>query len=227
MVFVGSPGTGKTSVANLMGRVFAALGLLIKGHVVVTTRTDLVGRYIGETGPKTRAKVMEALDGVLLIDEAYQLADGTTNDFGPEAVTELITIMEEYRGRLVVIAAGYPDRMDAFIRSNEGLQSRFGEHLVFEDYSVPELRLIFERMAAAEGFTMAQGVQAKAVRWLEEDRDRLAAQGRRFGNGRTVRQLFGVIERRLATRILRLPDDQRAAQSMLITPADVPNVRSS
>ncbi|MBB5152866.1 AAA family ATPase [Saccharopolyspora phatthalungensis] len=223
MVFTGSPGTGKTTVAGLMGRVFVALGLLHSGHVVTATRADLVAGYVGQTAEKTREKVMEALDGVLLIDEAYALRGGVSNDFGPEAITELLTLMVDWRGRLVVIVAGYPEEMAAFLRSNPGLASRFEQHLVFEDYSVPELRLIFERLAESEGFQLGQGVSAKVVRWLEADRDGLQQRGERFANGRTVKNLFGVIESRLAQRVLRLPEAERAANAMLITSIDVPD----
>ncbi|MCP2167294.1 AAA family ATPase [Goodfellowiella coeruleoviolacea] len=223
MLFLGSPGTGKTTVARLMGRAFASLGLLYKGHVVVATRADLVGRYVGETAPKTRAKVLEALDGVLFIDEAYELAGRGHNDFGPEAVSELMTLMETHRGRLVVVAAGYPEAMDRFLRDNDGLHSRFTEQLHFTDYTVGELRSIFLSMMAARGYEVEPTVPARAVRWLEADRDRMARERRAFGNARTVRNLVDGVERRLATRLLRLPEEQRLTGSRLIRAQDVPD----
>lgn len=223
MLFVGSPGTGKTTVAKLMGKAFASLGLLYKGHVEVATRADLVGRYVGETAPKTREKVLKALDGVLLIDEAYTLVGGGESDFGPEAISELITLMEDWRGRLVVVAAGYPDDMDRFVRANDGLFSRFTERLHFADYAVGELRSIFLSMVAAKGYEVEPAVPARAVRWLEADRERMAREGRPFGNARTVRNLVEGVERRLALRLLRLPEHERRARSRVITANDVPD----
>lgn len=220
MLFVGSPGTGKTTVAQLIGRVFVSLGLLVKGHVVATTRSDLVAEYVGQTGPRTRAKAMEALDGVLLIDEAYELARGGMNDFGSEAITELVALMEQWRGRLVVVAAGYPDAMEAFVRDNDGLASRFTERIHFTDYSVPELRQIFEQMAASEGYQLGQGAASRAVRWFEARRE---LDGQRFGNARTVRGLLGRVEQRLAVRVQRLPSAERLAASTLITSQDIPD----
>ncbi|NUT52074.1 MAG: AAA family ATPase [Saccharothrix sp.] len=224
LLFVGSPGTGKTTVAKLMGKALASLGLLYKGHVVVATRGDLVGEYIGHTAPKTRAKVMEALDGVLLIDEAYELSPGGVgNDFGREAIGELITLMETWRGRLVVVAAGYPEPMDRFVRANDGLHSRINERFVFADYTVPELRSIFVLMVEEKGYRMEPSVPARAVRWLEADRERMREEGRAFGNARTVRNLVDAVERRLATRLTRLPEHERRARSRLLTAQDVPD----
>ena len=220
MLFVGAPGTGKTTVAGLIGRVFRSLGLLTNGHVVTATRADLVAGYIGQTAPKTRAKVMEALDGVLLIDEAYDLVGNAFgNDFGREAITELNVLMETWRGRLVVIAAGYPEPMARFLAENEGLASRFTDRIEFPDYDVPELRQIFENLAAAEGYRLAAGVPAKALRWL---RRRQESQGPRFGNARAVRELFGRCEQNLAIRLSLLTEEPDEAVFVEITAADVP-----
>ncbi|MGV9680893.1 AAA family ATPase [Nocardia sp. NPDC003482] len=221
MAFLGSPGTGKTTVATLMGKVFRSLGLLAAGHVVVARRADLVAGYVGQTAPKTREKALEALDGVLFIDEAYELAGRGSQDFGPEAIAELLVLMEEYRERLVVIFAGYTDLMEQqLLLTNPGLASRL-IRLDFADYTVPELRLIFERMAAAEGLELAEGVHAKAVRWLEARRQ---ADGARFGNARTVRQLlFDNIEGRRALRLQKVPPQQRDAHTRQVLPIDVPD----
>jgi AAA+ superfamily predicted ATPase len=216
LVFAGGPGTGKTTVARLVGRMLRAMGLLAKGHLVEVTRGDLVAEYVGQTAPRTRAKIHEALDGVLFIDEAYGLADGGHSDFGREAITELTDQMEKLRGRLVVVAAGYPDAMARFLAANDGLGSRFTEHVTFPDYSGPELRRILELMGAAEGFEFAEGTLARAVRWLE---GRRAVAGRRFGNARTVRNLFDAMEARLGHRLGDGADD---AALNRFEPLDVP-----
>ncbi|MGW6701767.1 AAA family ATPase [Nocardia sp. NPDC055049] len=218
MLFLGSPGTGKTTVATLVGRALVALGLLVKGDVVAVTATDLIAGYVGQTGTKTREVIESALDGVLFIDEAYALVGHGSNDFGRESVAELIKWMEAYRGRLVVIAAGYQGPMEEFLRTNPGLSSRFSERLEFADYSRSELEQIFEAMARDEGYDIADGVLARAGDRLE---NRRIAEGVHFGNGRTVRNLFDKVERRVASRVAALPAEQRAANSTLILPVDV------
>src|SRR5262249_42433130 len=143
MVFLGRPGTGKTSVARLLARVFRELGLLDSGHLVETDRGGLVGEYVGQTAGKTNQVIDEAMGGVLFIDEAYALA-GRGNDFGREAIDTLIKRMEDDRGRFIVIVAGYESEMLRFLRSNPGLESRFGDTIRFPDYRPGELLTIFE-----------------------------------------------------------------------------------
>ncbi|MFE1596844.1 AAA family ATPase [Nocardia sp. NPDC058705] len=222
MLFLGSPGTGKTTVATLVGRALVALGLLVKGDVVSVTATDLIAGYVGQTGTKTREVIESALDGVLFIDEAYALVGHGSNDFGRQSVAELIKWMEAYRGRLVVIAAGYQGPMEEFLSTNPGLRSRFSERLEFADYSRSELEQIFESIVRDEGYDIADGVLSRAGDWLEVRR---ITEGAHFGNGRTVRNLFDKVERRVASRVAALPTEQRAAHSTLILPVDLAELR--
>jgi Holliday junction resolvasome RuvABC ATP-dependent DNA helicase subunit len=187
MVFVGPPGTGKTTVARLVSQIFHALGLLSKGHLVEVDRAELVAGYVGQTAIKTDACVKEALGGVLFIDEAYSLAGRSDQDFGHEAIETLLKLMEDNREDLVVIAAGYRDRMESFVESNPGLRSRFTRFIDFPDYTPDELTTIFTRLAEEEGYKLDTGV-AETVR--KKMFDAYIARTPTFGNGRMVRNLF-------------------------------------
>ena len=225
MVFMGNPGTAKTTVARLIAAVYAQLGLLSSGHLVEVTRADLVAEYIGQTAHRVRAAVDRALGGVLFVDEAYALAGGGSDprDFGHEAIAELLKLMEEHRSDLVVIVAGYDADMERFLRSNPGLESRFPKTLRFPDYTDDELVTIFESMAAEAGFALADGT-------LDALRRRLAAEprGASFGNARLVRNILEEAIARQAQRITAGQDGGTGgaevdhAEVRLLRPEDVP-----
>ncbi len=199
LLFTGPPGTGKTTVAPLVGDLFRRLGLLRKGHVVEVTRTDLVAEYVGQTAPRVRAAVERALDGVLFIDEAYSLVrdTGGQGGFGAEAVDTLLREMEKWRGRVVVIAAGYPQEMKELLAFNPGLPGRFTTTVPFPGYTPDELTEILRRMAAESGDTLGPGTAERATQWLEEIR---RARGAAFGNAREVRILVDLMEGRKGAR---------------------------
>ncbi|MCR4869679.1 MAG: AAA family ATPase, partial [Atopobiaceae bacterium] len=207
MVFAGNPGTGKTTVARLVGRIYHALGIVRDAHrFVECKREDLVGQYIGQTAPKVKAVIERALGGVLFIDEAYSLfRPGAEKDFGAEAIDALVALMEDHRDDLVVIMAGYSNEMHAMIEgANPGLKSRFRTWIEFEDYTTDELAEIFQGMAAARGLRLEDGCEALL---LEAIGARVSLGD--FGNARGVRNLLDDIVER---QVLRLAEEGDAAE---------------
>ncbi|MFP4010641.1 MAG: AAA family ATPase [Spirochaetaceae bacterium] len=198
-VFYGPPGTGKTTIARYLGKVYKSLGLLEHGHMVETDRAGLVAGYVGQTAIQVEEVVQQALDGVLFIDEAYTLSPRSAgSDFGQEAIDTLLKRMEDFRDRLVVIVAGYPDEMQDFIESNPGLQSRFSRYFYFDHYAPRELLQIFDIFADNSSFTLTQGARRELLRLITHFYRR---RDRSFGNGRFVRNLFERIVEKQANRI--------------------------
>jgi probable Rubsico expression protein CbbX len=197
MSFTGNPGTGKTTVAMKMAQILHRLGYVRKGHVVSVTRDDLVGQYIGHTAPKTREILKKAMGGVLFIDEAYYLyRPENERDYGQEAIEILLQVMENNRDDLVVILAGYKDRMDTFFKSNPGLSSRIAHHIDFPDYSMAELMQIAEKMLAAQHYHFGAGARAAFEQYLER-----RMQQPHFANARSVRNALDRARLRAASRL--------------------------
>lgn len=217
MSFTGNPGTGKTTVAQRMGEILRGLGYLEQGHLVTATRDDLVGQYIGHTAPKTKEMIKRALGGVLFIDEAYYLyRPENERDYGQEAVEILLQAMEEHRDRLVVILAGYGDRMEQFFRSNPGFHSRVAHHIEFPDYAPEELMTIGEQMLAEQGYRFAPAAREAFADYLH----RRMAQPH-FANARSVRNALDRFRLRQAGRLYQRGGALGAAELTTIEPEDI------
>jgi probable Rubsico expression protein CbbX len=198
MSFTGNPGTGKTTVALRMAQILHRLGYVRKGHLVAVTRDDLVGQYIGHTAPKTREILKRAMGGVLFIDEAYYLyRPENERDYGQEAIEILLQVMENQRDDLVVVVAGYKDRMDTFFRSNPGLSSRIAHHIDFPDYAPPELLAIAERMLEAMQYRLSAAARDTLAEYIA-----LRRAQPHFANARSIRNALDRARLRQATRLM-------------------------
>lgn len=222
MVFSGNPGTGKTTIARMMGRIYHSLGILSKGHLVEVDRSGLVAGYVGQTAAKTSKVIEEAMGGVLFIDEAYTLASKSENDFGQEAIDTLLKAMEDHREDLIVIVAGYDGLMDTFIHSNPGLESRFNRYMHFDDYTVDEMLAILNMQLKKGEYSLdSEAVDAVKDYILASNTSSIA-----FGNARGVRNIFEKLMVEQANR-LATSESLTREQLMCITKADVLAARES
>lgn len=217
LVFTGSPGTGKTTVARLYGEILASLGVLERGHLVEVSRVDLVGEHIGSTAIRTQEAFERARGGVLFIDEAYALApEDSGRDFGREAIDTLVKLMEDHRDAVVVIVAGYTAEMDRFLTVNPGVASRFSRTITFDDYGPEELLRIVEQQAEEHEYRLGEGTAEALLTYFTE-----LPKGPAFGNGRTARQTFESMVERHAGRVAQLSEPSTDELTLLF-PADLP-----
>ena len=219
MVFSGNPGTGKTTVARIMSRIYHSLDILSKGQLVEVDRSGLVAGYVGQTALKTQKVIQKALGGVLFIDEAYALNGKSENDFGQEAIDTILKAMEDHRDDLVVIVAGYTELMDRFIHSNPGLESRFNRFLMFEDYTPEQMVAIFKMQCKKGCYVLAQGTEELVRDFIAEE-----SADDSFGNARGVRNLFEHILVAQNNRLAKMENVTRD-DLMQILPDDVLHAR--
>lgn len=217
MIFYGNPGTGKTTIARLVGDIFYSIGLLKNGHLIEVKREDLVGQFIGDTEKNTKEKIEEALGGILFIDEAYSLVEGGNsngNDFGQKAINVLLPALTNHRGEFAVIAAGYRDEMEIFLASNPGLKDRFTKKINFDDYSPEELMLIFHKLCRDKGNIMTD----EANRMLEEELIRLyRKRDKTFSNGRLIHNFFETIITAQSNRIVSQIPKEKWTDDLIVT----------
>lgn len=211
MVFKGNPGTGKTTVARILGRLFKEMGVLSKGHIIEVERADLVGEYIGHTAQKTREQIRKSLGGILFIDEAYSLARGGEKDFGKEAIDVLVKAMEDHKNNFILVLAGYKDEMEWFMQTNPGLRSRFPLHIDYPDYTVMELLAIAELMLDKRQYKISPDAFAELERIL---RKHILLGHCKTGNARLVRNL---IEKSIRLQAMRLIKQHTISRDDLMT----------
>ncbi|WP_347490966.1 AAA family ATPase [Desulfoscipio sp. XC116] len=222
MVFKGNPGTGKTTVARILGKLFREAGILPKGHLVEVERADLVGEYIGHTAQKSRDQIKKSQGGILFIDEAYSLARGGEKDFGKEAIDTIVKGMEDQKDNLIIILAGYKEEMNKFMQTNPGLRSRFPIHINFPDYSTDELMAIAEMMLQQRQYSLSYGAKQEMY-MIIESMPRLHEHN---GNARLVRNL---IERAMRVQAVRLMDRRGITREdlMALSREDIVGARDS
>ena len=217
MVFIGNPGTGKTTVARLISGLYASIGVLSKGQLVEVDRSGLVAGYVGQTALKTQEVIKSALGGVLFIDEAYSLSSGGDNDFGREAIETILKAMEDHRDDLIVVVAGYTGPMEQFLNSNPGLESRFNKYFFFPDYTGEQLLAIFKMQCRKNSYTLTP----EAEKTAEELFTQLYEQrGDNFGNGRDVRNCFEDMIVRQSNRVAQMAAPTKD-DLMAILPEDI------
>ena len=217
MVFLGNPGTGKTTVARIVSGLYAAIGVLEKGQLVEVDRSGLVAGYVGQTALKTQEVIKKAIGGVLFIDEAYSLASGGENDFGREAIETILKAMEDHRDELIVIVAGYTGPMEKFINSNPGLESRFNKYIFFPDYNGEQLMEMFRIRCRKNGYTLTEEADKAAT---EAFTDLYENRGDNFGNGRDVRNCFEDMIVRQSNRVAQMENPTKD-DLMTVLPADL------
>lgn len=217
MIFKGNPGTGKTTVARIIGKVFQEMGMLQRGHIIEVERADLVGEYIGHTAQKTREQLRKAYGGILFIDEAYSLARGGEKDFGKEAIDCLVKGIEDHRGEVILILAGYQQEMENFLSTNPGLRSRFPIHIDFPDYSQQELLAIADQMCQRRQYHLSPQARILVGKLSSVEH------GGYSGNARTVRNVIERAIRRQAVRLMEKPMLTKE-DLMLIAPEDLGEV---
>jgi Holliday junction resolvasome RuvABC ATP-dependent DNA helicase subunit len=218
LVFTGNPGTGKTTVARLLAQIYRTLGVVERGHLVETDRSGLVAGYVGQTAPLVTKRFDEADEGMLFIDEAYTLARGGENDFGREAIDQIVKLMEDRRDRVVLVVAGYTDEMEHLLSSNPGLRSRFPTVIHFPDYTTDELVRIVDSIGDKQRYRLTDEARAKLHDVIEA-----TPRGQGFGNARMARNLFEAAINHHASRVMRLEGPPTEEDLTTLLPEDLPD----